>query len=130
MIVGLLTTCHTGNWQQLTTAILWYILKGTIFRVLVSTLQRPQPMGGRKMTDIESKFMALLLYRMYLQGQRNGTVTAAWLQTWKLTCRRANPTPATKIPNKLSYLYVYAVSIAYITPPEQDEASRSFRRRI
>ena len=57
-------------------------------------------------------------------------MTAAWLQTWNLTGRQANPPHATKYPTKLAYLYVYAVIMAYITPSEQDEALRGFRRRI
>ena len=73
------------------------------------------------MPDIEAKCTALLLYHMYLQGQRNGTVTAAWLQTWNVTDRQANPLRATKFLTKLAYLYVYAINVAYITPPEQDE---------
>jgi len=81
------------------------------------------------MPGIEAKCTALLLCRMYLQGQRNGTVTAAWLQTWNLTGRQANPQHTTKFHTKLAYLYAYAVNMAYITPPEQDEASRCFCRR-
>jgi len=46
-------------------------------------------MGGWEMSDIEAKSTALLLYCMYLQGQRNGTVTAAWLQTWNRIGRQA-----------------------------------------
>jgi len=84
-------------------------------------------MGGWEMPDTEAKCMALLLYRMYLQGQRNGTVTAAWLQTWNITGRQANPQHSTKFSTKL---YVYTVNMAYITPPEQDENPRCFRRRI
>ena len=79
------------------------------------------------MPDIVAQCTALLLYRLYLQGQRNGTVTAAWLQTWNLTGRQANSPHTTKFPTKLAYLYVY---VAYITPPEQAEAPRCFRRRI
>jgi len=118
--------------QQLTTAITWYIWRGTIFRVPISTLQRPKQMGGWEMPDIEANFTALLLYLMYLQGQQNGTVTAAWLQTWNLTGRQPNPPHATRFPTKLAYRYVYAFNMAYITPPEQDDAPppRCFRRRI
>jgi len=82
------------------------------------------------MPDIETKFTALLLYHMYLQGQRNGMVTAARLQTWNLIGRQANPPHATKFPIKIAYLYVYALNMAYSTPPEQDEIPRCFRRRI
>ena len=80
--------------QQLTTAITWYIWRGTVFRVPVSTLQLPKQMGGWEMPDIEAKCTALLLYRMYLQGQRNETVTVAWLQTWNLTGRQAGKSTA------------------------------------
>jgi len=69
-------------------------------------------MEGWEIPDIEAKFTALLLYRMYLQAQRNRTVTAAWLQACNLTRRQANPPHATKVPNKLAYLYVYAVNMA------------------
>jgi len=75
-----------------------------------------------RMWDIEAKCTALLLCCMYLQGQRNGMVTAAWLQTWNFTGRQASPPHTTKFPSKLAYLYVYAVNMAYITSPEQDEA--------
>jgi len=81
--------------QQLATAITWYILRGTVFRVPVSTLQRPKQTEGCEMPDIEAKCTAFLLYRMYLQGQRNGTLTAAWLQTWNLSGRQENPPHAT-----------------------------------
>jgi len=77
-----------------------------------------------------AKCRALLLYRMHLQGQRNGTLTAAWLQNWTLTGRRTNPPHATRFPTKLAYLYVYAVNMAYIKRPEQDVAPRFFCRFI
>jgi len=117
---------------QLTNAVTWYIWRGTVFRVPVSTLQRPKQTGGLEMPDTEAKCTALLLYRMYLQGQRNGTVTAAWIQALYLTGRQANPPHATKVRTKLAYRYVYAVIMAYITPPEQDKAPppRFFRKRI
>ena len=78
-------------------------------------------MVGWEMSDIEAKCTALLLYRMYLLGQRNGTVPATRLQFWNLTGRQVNPPYTTKFPTKLAYLYVYAVNMAYIRPPEQDE---------
>jgi len=115
--------------QKLTTAISWYISRGAVFRVPVSTLQRPKQMGGYAMTDIVAKFTAVFFYRMNMQGNRDGSATAAWLQTWNLTVRHANPTHATKFPTKLAYLNIYAVNMAYITPPAHNEAPRCFRRR-
>ena len=64
---------------------------------------------------------------MYLQRSREGTATAAWLQTWNLLGRQANPLHATKFPTKIAYLYVYAINMAYIQPPEQNETLQRFR---
>ena len=127
---GILRKSCRSQTKQLTTTITWYIWRGTVFRVPVSTLQRPKQMGNWEMLDNEAKCTTLLLYRMYLQGQRNGSVTAACLQFWNLTGRQANPPHATKFPTKLAYLYVFAVNMAYITTPEQDESPRCFRQRI
>ena len=68
--------------------------------------------------------------RELLERKLGVEVTAAWLKTWNLTGTQASPPLATKFPTKLAYLHVYAVNTDYITPPEQDEAPRCFRRRI
>jgi hypothetical protein len=79
----------TGSYtQQLITAVTWYIWKGAVFRVKLSTLQRPKRMGGMGLIDIAAKCRALLLYRMYLQGHNDGTITVAWMLYWTLTGRQ------------------------------------------
>jgi len=53
-------------YTQLTTAITWYIWRETVFRVPVSTLQRPKKKKGRwEMPDIAAKCTELL-YCVYL----------------------------------------------------------------
>ena len=56
--------------RQLPTAIVWFIWKGTIFRVPMSTLQRRRKDGGLELLDIEAKCHALFLTKMRDQGAR------------------------------------------------------------
>ena len=49
--------------RQLATAIAWFIWKGMIFRVPMSTLQRKRTDGGLELLDIEAKCCALFLAR-------------------------------------------------------------------
>jgi hypothetical protein len=108
--------------QQLTTAVTWYIWKGSIFRVKLSTLQRPKRMGGMGLIDIAAKCRALLLGRVYRQGHNDKTVTAAWMRYWNLTGRRENPPHDMQIPGKYAYLHCYAIDMAYIQHTERHEA--------
>lgn len=39
--------------QKLTAAVSWYIWKGMVFKVPMSTLQRPKNQGGMNMTDMQ-----------------------------------------------------------------------------
>jgi len=116
--------------RQLNTAIAWYIWKGAIFRVPLSTLHRPKKQGGSGLINIGVKCRALLIGRMWLQSLRNGSATATWLQEWKLAGSRANPPHVGRIPTKLEYLYQYALDTAYIVPPANDEPLRTFKRRV
>jgi hypothetical protein len=115
---------------MLTIAIVWYIWRGAIFRVPLSTLQRPKRMGGWGLVDIEAKCRALLLCRMYLQSKREVSATAKWLQSWNLSGQRANPSHAQQIPVKLAYLHIYAIDMAYIMLPMNAETIKSFRQNI
>jgi len=50
--------------RQINTAFLW---KGAIFRVQLSTLQRPKEYGGRALIHIMAKYMTLFILRMEKQ---------------------------------------------------------------
>jgi len=54
--------------RELATAIVWFISKGTIFRVPLSTLQRRKEDGGLELLDIEAKYRAIFLTKMIDQG--------------------------------------------------------------
>jgi len=70
--------------RHFATTIAWFIWKGTIFRVPLSTLQSRKEDGGLELLDIEAKCRALFLTKMRDQGAKEGTLTAAWLQRWDL----------------------------------------------
>jgi hypothetical protein len=66
---------------QLTTAVQWYLWRGAIFRVPLSTLQKPLMQGGWALLNMAVKCQALLLRDVWLQSQKEGTATVNWLQT-------------------------------------------------
>jgi hypothetical protein len=100
--------------QGITAAIAWYIWKGSVFKVPITTPQRPKSMGGWEMTHTEAKCSALLLCRMCTQSRKEGTITAEWLLKWKLSNEQENPPQSWKPLEKLKYLQVYALDMPYI----------------
>jgi hypothetical protein len=116
--------------QQIVTAITWYIWKGSIFRVPVSTLQKQKPDGGWNMIDIVAKCRALLYARMWLQINRKGSMTAEWLKHWMVHKRRDNLPPPPLILRDLDYIYVFEQDMPYIETPKQNETPKSFRKRL
>ena len=95
--------------RQLATAIIWFIWKGTVFRVPMYTLQRRREDGGLELLDIEAKCFALFLTKMRDQGAKEGTLPAAWLQRWDLRKPEGNPTNVRRIPRTFEYLRIYAL---------------------
>ena len=73
--------------------------------------------GLGDLMDIEAKFRALLIGRMWLQSTRKGSATAICLQGWNLSGPRANPPDIERFPTNLDYLYRYALDMACIAPP-------------
>jgi len=72
-----------ANTNRITTAILWYIWQGTIFRVPTATLQNTKNQGGWDLINIAAKGNALLINRIWLQYKRD-SATAALLQQLNL----------------------------------------------
>jgi hypothetical protein len=116
--------------QQIVKAMAWYIWRGAIFRVPVSTLQRRKDERGWGLIDVAAKCRALLLTRFWTQGRRERSVSAEWQKYWKLQKHVANPQHVGWIPPTLIYLRIYALEMAYIVPPRQSEKPRAFRRRV
>ena len=95
--------------RQMNTAIQWFIWKGAIFKVPLSTLQLPKEAGGRALIYIMAKCMTLFILRMKKQGQQKATFTTDWLTRWHLHERTPNPPQIKRIPAKFDYLYRYNI---------------------
>ena len=111
------TTCT----RQLTTAIAWYTWKGATFRVPISTLQKPKRQEGWGLIDIG---------RTWVKNRKKSSASATWLREWNLDGPRANSLHVGWIPMTLKYLYRYALDMAYIAPPGNDETLRTFKLRV
>ena len=85
--------------------------------VNVPTAQNQRWMGTG---DVAAKCRTLFLTRIHLQGTREGTATASWLQAWGLIGTLTNPLPASRYPITLSYIRACAIDMAYTTPLGQD----------
>jgi len=116
--------------RQLSTAKVWFIWKGKIFRVSLSTLQRRREEGGQELLGIEAKCRPLFLTKMRDQGAKEETLTAAWLQRWDLREPQGNPPNILRTPRIFKYLRIYALEWVYLEPRRQEETLRHFKRRV
>ena len=62
--------------RQINTTISWFIWRGEIFRVPLSTLQRGKTEGGWNLVNAWEKSRALFMYRLQMQNKRVGSITA------------------------------------------------------
>jgi hypothetical protein len=96
-------------------------LKRAVFRVQMSTLQKPKKEGGWGLLDLEAQCRALLLSRMYVQIKKEGMMMVAWMESRGLAERQPKPPNANRTLKHFVYLYAYATNMAYIMSPEQNE---------
>ena len=61
---------------------------------------------------------------------RTDSVTAAMPRQWNLVGLVANPPFARHIPAKMAYIRHYALDMAYIPPPNNNESRHKFRKRL
>jgi hypothetical protein len=71
----------TSYERQLNTTINWYVWNGAIFKVPLSTLQRPKE-GGLDLVNIGAKSRALHYHRMETQKKKDGAMSAELLKRW------------------------------------------------
>ena len=84
-------------------------------------------MGGTP--NVGAKSRTLLHYRIQTQSTAQGT-TADWLRKWHLQKPGSNPPPIQQIPAGIEYLRQYTLDGAYITPQQENETSKAYKRRI
>ena len=64
------------------------------------------------------------------QSTAQGTLTADLLRKWHLQTPGSNPPYIQRIPDGIEYLRQYALDDAYITPQQENETSKAYKRRI
>jgi len=116
--------------RQINTAIAWFLGRGAIFRVPLSTLQRPKGSGGRSLIHIMAKFMTLFMLRMEKQGRRTDTFTADWLTKWRLHGTTPNPLQIKRIPTKFDPVYRYNIESANAPMRGTAEHPKTYKRRL
>jgi hypothetical protein len=114
--------------RQLNTTISWFIWKGDIFRVPLSTLYQPKEVGGWDVTNFSAKSHAVLLYRMRQNMTKQGTITWAWFRTWGLSAKGTNPPFRDVISDSLEYLRFFAMGTAYVEEQGTMETKRAYKR--
>ena len=111
-----------NNIRQITTAITWFIWRGDIFRVPLSTLYKPKHQGGWGLINKHAKCRALLIYRMLLRVKKTGSITARLLEIWNLTTPLPNPPNRNTVPQSLVHLHLLESDSASITNRHHDES--------
>jgi hypothetical protein len=64
---------------RINTVISWYIWKGSVFRVPLSTLYRPKHKGGWQLTHLDAKCRTLLYCRLHQMCTQDSTPSGRWL---------------------------------------------------
>jgi hypothetical protein len=115
--------------RQIISAIMLYIWQGAIFRVPLSTIQRRKDDGGWGLIEVNSKCRALMITRIWLQGQRDWTMMEGWQGYWRIQGMRNNPPHIRPIPHPRIPAYLVQ-ELAYIVPYKRGEHPRTLRRRV
>jgi len=101
-----------------------------IFRVPTSTLQKTKQQGVWALVDIAAKCKTFLINRMWLQSNKECTASATLHYKWNPIGPQANPPPTRRNLHQLEYLLLYARDMAYIPPPDRDDTTKAFKKRI
>jgi hypothetical protein len=116
--------------QQVTATCTWLIWQGAIFRVPVTTLQRPKDEGGWDLPHIETKCKTLLYNRLQIAGTKSGTILTELFRIWAINGTPRNPPHAHRLPTAVYHLQQYAIDMAYVTPQLPTETRKLYKRRI
>ena len=118
------------NLRQLNTTSSWFIWRGEIFRVPLSTLHRGRDEGGYDLVNIWAKCMAIFIHRTQMHNKSVGSLNAAWLATWDITTHAANPPFRGKIPASLEYIREYVIQSAYVRNRKDSESEKTYKKYL
>jgi hypothetical protein len=116
--------------RQINTTISWFRWRGEIFRVPLSTLQREKTEGGWNLVNAWAKSRALFMYRLQMQNQRVGSITAGWLRFWNISSGFGNPPHPNFVPATMDYLRTYITDTAYVPVQTSSESPKAYKARI
>jgi hypothetical protein len=120
----------TSYERQLNTAIAWYTWHGDIFKVPMSTLQRPKREGGWDLIHIATKSRDLYYHRKTVQRKKEESLTAGCVRHWGLHEQSKNPPNRNEIPPRMTYMRTLGLDSAYIEKQGKRESAKEYRRRI
>ena len=116
--------------QQLTTTCQWFIWQAAIFRVPMTTMQRPRTDGGWDIPNIDNKCRTLLYTRIRDNINKGEQPIANIDKTWGISRRVKNPPALYQDLRKLEYIQMYIRDMAYINNIENGESQRMIKKRI
>jgi exonuclease III len=116
--------------RQIATTVSWFLWRGEIFRVPLSTLYKDKQTGGWGLVCIAAKCRMLFAVRMLTLLMNAGTVTARWLKRWRMAEPSGNPPINRKAPAGMDYLNEFYRETAYMPEKRIDETLRGYRRRV
>jgi len=120
----------SDSMRKINTAITWFVWRGEIFRVPLSTLQRGRDAGGWDLVNIWAKSRALFIYRLQAQGRHERSFTGAWLKRWNIHIGADNRPYLELIPTTLGYLLEYMAAVAYIRRLDDTEIDTAYKKRL
>jgi hypothetical protein len=116
--------------RQINTIINYFIWKGDIFKVPLSTMLRPKQEGGWGLVNVEAKGKALYYNRIKTQTFMRGTLTGDWLGRWGINRKSSNPPVNNIEPRHLDYIRVVYMYSAYIDERGKEESLRNYKKRL
>jgi hypothetical protein len=115
--------------RQLTTTISWFLWRGEIFRVPLSTLYKDKQRGGWGLVCIAAKCRMLFAIRMRTLLLTKDTVTERWLKKWRMDEPSENLPIHRKAPAGMDYLNDFYRETAYMPKRRIEETERGYKRR-
>jgi hypothetical protein len=95
--------------RQINSAIAWYLWRGEVFRVPMSTLLRENRNGGWDLVNLAAKSRTLFICRLNEHSKCDGMLTHDWFRHWKLQKPALNPRNIKSIPDSMEYLHIQGV---------------------
>jgi hypothetical protein len=77
--------------RQIKAAIAWYLWRGEVFRVPMSTQLKKKRHGGLDLFNLAAKSQTLFLCRLRKHSKCDGILTHDWLRYWSLQEPAPNP---------------------------------------